>query len=260
MKDKRKEKIIIHQMGKVGLSTVYETIKSLNLNYAVYHLHWLSQDGIKRAFKYFKNTESGKVPMHIRRSSILQKYIDFNHDKLKIISITREPISRFISDFFQNIHYNYPSLITEGQLDNNIINKLLFEKFETLDLNNDYTLNWFDDEFLKSYNVDIYSYPFDKDLGYTIIKNNNIEILIIRMEDINKNLNIALKEFLNVGYDIMIINTNIGNEKEFAHNQNFLKTNLKIPKCILESILETKYFKHFYNDEAKQKVIEKWDI
>ena len=50
--------ILIYQMGKVGSATVHETLLHANLPHPIYHIHFLSYDGIKNAEKYFLNLKN----------------------------------------------------------------------------------------------------------------------------------------------------------------------------------------------------------
>ena len=115
-----------------------------------------------------------------------------------------------------------------------------------------------DVEFSKALDLNIYNYPFSKDLDYVIIKHGNIEILLLRMETMNDVLIDALKEFLDYGQDIKIMNTNIGEEKEFSIEQKFVKNNVKVDEKKLKEIYSSKYVSHFYSNEQIESFMQKW--
>ena len=48
MNQPQQEPLIIFQMGKVGSKTIHESLKALNLNISLYHLHILSEENIRR--------------------------------------------------------------------------------------------------------------------------------------------------------------------------------------------------------------------
>ncbi len=254
----KKDKVIIYQMGKVGSSTVYNTIKYMNTSYALYHIHWFSDIGIERAENYFKNSSSQKIPMHIRRSKILKRFINMKNENIKIISITREPVARLISDVFQNIHYYNHEFIDDELLNIKEIQKSIENQLKNFDIHSEYASTWFDVEFSKALDLNIYNYPFNKDIGYVIIKHRNIEILLLRMETMNDVLIDALKEFLDYAQDIKTMNTNIGEEKEFSIEQKFVKNNVKVDEKKLKEIYSSEYVSHFYSNEQVESFIQKW--
>lgn len=49
-----KTPILVYQMGKVGSSTIVNTLKSSNINNPVYHIHFLSSEGIYSIENYYK--------------------------------------------------------------------------------------------------------------------------------------------------------------------------------------------------------------
>jgi len=51
--------ILIYQMGKVGSTTILKSLKNAQIQNPVYHIHFLSSDGIRNAERYFK-TLKGK--------------------------------------------------------------------------------------------------------------------------------------------------------------------------------------------------------
>ncbi len=117
-RDMDKEKVLIYQMGKVGSSTVYETVKAMGLDCSISHIHFLSDSGISKAEYAFMNSKSKQIPMHLIRSKILKRHLNLKSDKIKIISLTRDPVSRIISDVFQNLKYFHPdSLMTNSSID-----------------------------------------------------------------------------------------------------------------------------------------------
>ncbi len=258
LNDRKKDKILIYQMGKVGSSTVYNTVKHMDTVYATYHLHWFSDPGIKKAEDYFKNLSSKKIPMHIQRSKMLKKLTDIKKDKIKVISITREPVGRLISDVFQNIHYYNPELVKMNDLHTKELFEETQKQLDNFDINSEYGTTWFDVELSKAFNINLYDYPFNQDDGYTIIKHENIEILLLQMETMNKVLKKALQEFLDYEQDIEILNTNIGEEKEFANEQSYVKENIDLDEKHLNKIYSSKYVQHFYSAKQIKSFVKKW--
>lgn len=260
IKNIHKEKIIIYQMGKVGSSTVYETVKNMNLDFSVNHIHFLSDDGILEAENFFRNSVSKKIPMHLHRSKLIKEYFNFKNEKIKFITLTREPIGRIISDVFQNLKYFYPDLIDGQQLKTEEIQQIVSSKLDISNVDSEFATNWFDNELIKALDIDIFEYAFDVEKGYSIIKNANIEILLLQMEGMNNILEEALQEFFNYKNSIKIQHTNIGDNKVFSNEQSWIKNNIQLNDEVLSAFYSTKYMKHFYSDQQIRKFKNKWKL
>ena len=141
---------IAYTMGKVGSITIEKAISQKVFYNKVFHVHFLSQPGLK-AHKEFNKTDSG----YKLAARFEAEWKNNKHKRLKVITLVREPVSRDISDLFEN-YYRY---IPEQKETGIILDKMLdqFKKFD-----HPYALEWFDKE-LKTYlGVDIYAYDFNK--------------------------------------------------------------------------------------------------
>jgi hypothetical protein len=252
-------KIYIFQMGKVGSSTVYKTLKHLKIKYKIFHIHFLSKNGIKTALDFFNNSKSGKIPMHIRRSSNIRNYFDLN-EKIKVISLVRDPVARVVSDEFQNLNYFNPGLELTSHQDVEIMKENILKKIKPSNNKNEFAINWFDCEFKPALDIDVYNYKFDHIKGFVIINENNVEVLIIQMEKINSHLNEALGIFLKDDYadKISIQNSNIGSKKRYSKRMREIKNSINFDKQSLDCIYNSKYMRHFYSTEDINLFKDKW--
>ena len=258
-RDIEKEKVLVYQMGKVGSSTVYETVKGMGLDCSISHIHFLSDSGISKAEHTFLNSKLKQIPMHLRRSKILKKYLNFKSDKIKIISLTRDPVSRIISDVFQNLKYFHSdSLLANASVDIEMVQKVISDRLLLSSAEEEFAANWFDVEFKEILDIDVYSEDFNKEQGYTIIRNKNIEILLLNMEDMNSILPNALQEFFNYNSKISLKHENIGDNKAYSYEQNIIKNQVSIDRNILSCFYSTKYMRHFYSDSKIQRFINRW--
>lgn len=252
--------IIIYQMGKVGSSTVLNSLKNVDLPNPVHHVHFLSHNGIKNAEKYFLRLKNPIIPHHIKLSKILRKKIDKTKDRRwKIITLIREPIGRDISDFFENVETQHPNLIDEnGNVKKSQAIEFLQKKFMNYDELTNYTCTWFDKELKIAFNIDIYAYPFNHRKGFTIIRNKNIEILILKLEDIDRSFNNGVKEFLNLNCYIKMLKANVAKDKKYSIAYKYVLKNIVIPKPVCIKIYSSKYANHFYSESMRSEFIKKW--
>lgn len=88
-------------MGKVGSSSIYESLSS-SLSHKPYHIHTLNPDRIRKQ-KDRQNSKNLKIENHLFDSeAVIKNYLNQNKH-LKIITLIREPISRNIAAYFQNL-------------------------------------------------------------------------------------------------------------------------------------------------------------
>ena len=105
---KHKPFLYIYTMGKVGSTSIFESLKSLSNTYNVLHFHRLSIQYLKEREAYIKkNVYNNKsFPRHVytdllwKPRWIRNKVLDATLDKLVITAI-REPIGRNISLFWK---------------------------------------------------------------------------------------------------------------------------------------------------------------
>lgn len=159
--------------------------------------------------------------------------------------VRSEPMSRDISDLFQNLS-NYKNRFGMSEID---IDQLIknFHKFDF-----EYTLEWFDKEFKNYLNIDVYENPFPHEKKYQIIKKGMTEILLMRTEDLSTLFYDAMKDFMGINFKKMI-DANVGKNKEYSKLYTTFKNSLPVTKNELDKRYNTKYTRHFYtNDEILQ--------
>lgn len=238
--------VFVYQPGKVGSVTIYRTL--LNEKIAVFQTHFFFH-----CMEFPKNggVEYGKMPnediaflvsMHRKRKN-----------PLKIIVSVREPIARAVANFMQTFSLEFVLGYPVGQgieaSAQNWIKKELTEDFE-------FTW-WFEEELKALTGIDIYRHPFDRERGYSWIKEDGIEILLLKMERMNDNVGI-IGEFVGKP-DIKLVNDNVGAAKQYQYIYEELKKRIKIPvELIKQQYQGNSRVDHFYTEEEKKAYMQKW--
>ena len=219
------EIILIYQTGKVGSSSVYRSIKKYNRN--VLHCHTL-RDVCEREddLSQLLNLKSGKI-----------------------ITLVRDPIARRISEMWQNItsweRYS-------AEVDFSEIEKYYFKKrFWVGDA------EWFDNQMKKYFKINIYEHPFNTEKGYTVIKQGNIEVLLLTLERLN-DLEEVIGNFLGIkGFKLS--RDNVGKEKLYRFALQAFKESFTISQEELEELYrKSDYMKHFYSEQEREEFYAKW--
>lgn len=267
-----KPPLLIYQMGKVGSSTIRQTLALSKIEMPIYHVHYLSKNRVetleKQRRKYFRTEKQDILKRPWLYQFLRKELIDkFDGQKWKIISLTRDPVARNLSSFFENLEFEQigennnfniksdyykidPIIVTANNLDE--LTPFFFER-----LNHNSPLVFFDSEIKTVFGIDIYSSEFPKSKGYKIYSGERADLLIIRLEDLNGCIHQALNEFLSLD-EINLVNTNIGGEKEYAGIYSKFKNYIVLPESYIDKMYRSKYMLHFYSEEEIRQLKTKW--
>ncbi|NVK53862.1 MAG: sulfotransferase family 2 domain-containing protein [Flavobacteriaceae bacterium] len=235
--------ILILTPGKVGSSTLYFNLKQ-QLNQPIFHIHRLSKKGIEKSKKDHMDSDRKSLPLHLIISEILSREININKDRIKIVTIIREPISRYVSSFFQNIEF-YKNSIEKSDLTIDINGSLgfLYSNFNEqicIDL-----ADWFRSEIEEPLNLNILD--IDTNSKY-YFGNYNSFFILLRLEDINSNWQHILFLLTGEKINIPMKNFNIGDKKYYSDSYNKVKKDLKIEPKVFDNITAHVFYKKFYSD------------
>lgn len=117
--------------------------------------------------------------------------------------------------------------------------------------------SWFEDEIETRLGINIFDYPFDKKCGYQIIKINNCEILLYRLESLD-----CLEEVFGKFLDIKgfkFIRENEAKYKWYNKSYQSFLANMTIPQEYINISYNSRYMKHFYTEEEILGFRRKWE-
>jgi len=251
--------ILVYQPGKVASSSVLISLMAVNA--MACNVHMLSD-----TFIYDLVPELSWEPDALELETI-KKCSEICIDKIKnaksikIITLVREPISRDFSSFMFHVDELYESgyLSQDADLADACAEGILKRATQNGKCLYGYQFEWFNKEIKDILGLDVYNYPFDKNLGYSIIKQDNIEVLIIKLEKLN-GLEHIISEFINVP-DFKLINTNEASKRVSKDLYKTIRETVKIPHSVVSMYYEDNpYMNHFYSDEEKSAFLKKWRI
>lgn len=254
--------VIIYQMGKVGSTTIHKALEAADLPFPIYKVHFLSDEGMAHGETFHQKTL--KVPWestpHIQTSRLLRDKISSDPSaRWQIITLVREPIGRELSEFFQYVHSLYPELLDEqGEIDKKRALRMLRTKFMFYKPESSYTARWFDMEIKQMFGIDVYDHPFDRKAGYTVIKQGNVELLTLRLEDLDDTFMPAVTPFLNVETPIPLARSNVRSEQKRGDAYREIIEDFKVRPAICERIYASKYATHFYSEAERAQFAQKW--
>jgi hypothetical protein len=224
--------ILVYQMGKVASSSVAHSLKN-HYSGVVLHAH------------YFNTKHKD---WRVRR---LYHWVMKGAGPLNVISLTREPIGRNVSGFFQifekitGVPYHKANFSLEE------LKTIFLKRFAK-----GQPSRWFDNHIMKNFGIDVYANPFPK-YGYATYKKKNIRLLVMRSE-LNDNMKVkAITDFLNLN-EFKLVNRNISAQKKYASAYEEFRRNVKLPLDYINIVCKSKYFNHFYDQDTINSVKQKW--
>lgn len=197
--------------------------------------------------------------------------LPFKNNKVKMILGVREPFLQLLSMIFemQSNFWDQEDYWRDGgdvqKIFDRVIDKEVRNKKadEYYDIEKEfarqtrYVEKHFDEAVKNFFHIDVYNYPFDCEKGYTIIKQENIELFIFQLEKLSR-LGNVLRDFLNIK-DFVLRSDNVASEKWYNKYYQEAKKNLKIDRDLFNEVYSNKFMRHFYSEKQIDKFREKWE-
>ncbi|MGB3492752.1 MAG: putative capsular polysaccharide synthesis family protein [Elainellaceae cyanobacterium] len=264
--DDEKELILVHQMGKVGSTSIYDSLKARSeFSSRVFHTHVLNPAGVPRGLSHLIKPERIQLHKNHFLDSLYLWNILSNPDRSskssekrwKIITLVREPIARNISAYFQNIRLEiaFPKSIEQGEIDEKELDQAI-EDFKALE-NHKSSLLWMDRQVKEVFGIDVYQEDFDHHRGYNLIRKDNVNLLVIKLEELKNNYKQAFRDLLGFE-DFQLKTSNVSDSKEYASIYEAFKDRIVFSQEYIELIYTSKLATHFYTPQEIEKFIAKW--
>ena len=172
--------------------------------------------------------------------------------RIHVVTLVREPVAHNISLFFQVFSQYTGVTIEESGYDVEEMIRIFLERYAYFR-----PLIWLDAELKTTLGIDVYQYPFPLDRGYTIISRNNIMLLVLKCELDDQSKAGAIKEFLGLE-DFEIVRSNVTSQKSHAKQYEEFKQRIIIPEPLLDELYESRFARHFYSDEERARLRAQW--
>ena len=264
--------ILVLQMGKVGSRSVQAGLEASVFDRPIYHPHFLSRERTaqteKTRKKFFRTERHGYLTRQWLNQFLLRTYAAHKENHTwKLITLTREPVGRNISAFFENLHvvpcetdgkfeissdyYQIDPMIVSVD-DTSKLAKLFFDRAR-----HDSPLRFFDREIKNIFGIDVFESGFSIEKGYEIYRAGRVELLVLRLEDLTECAGAALGEFLDID-DFRLINRNIGATKVYAPLYDPFKKDVVLDVAYVDRLFESDYMRTFYSAEEIRDARYKW--
>lgn len=236
----RRMPVIIHSMGKVGSSTVFESLKDEIPYDRLFQVHFLNQENLKKIKDEYTKTQSYRA-LKVLNSS--------RSRKVKIITLLRDPVARDLSALLQN--YNLIFGIEDVvKLSKQACLQWLKKQDHT------YPNRWFESEFSAFWGINIFDLPFERHKQYEIYSLEEIDLLVFKMEHLNEVFEEGIKEFLNI--NVAQKRENLSSQKKGSRLYQELRSEYVISGSQIDKIFKNDFMAHFYSDSEIDSFIKRW--
>jgi hypothetical protein len=262
--------LLLYQMGKVGSKSLQNSLEAIELDRPLFHVHFLMPERVRQSEKerrkYLGTGKEGLL-RHVWQYEYLLKQMAKGLDgrQWKIVTLTREPIGRNISAFFENLdvealddgHYHiqsdyYGFETVVGLEDVDKLAQFFFER-----LRHDSPLVFFDQELKRMFGVDVFASEFPKSKGYKIYRDKQADVLLVRVENLSECACDAFHEFLGIE-GFALTDANVASAKVYAPLYRRFRESVVLPEAYVEEMYASKYTQHFYSEGEIARFRAKW--
>ncbi len=120
------------------------------------------------------------------------------------------------------------------------------------------SFDYFNLNYKEPFDINIFDCSFDYKKGYTIIRKENIEVLIYRFENLPEIFPFAIEVYFGIS-GIELPRVNISSQKKYANTYEATKNNFYLEKNILDKIYSSEVVKKFYSDHEIDGFYKKWE-
>ncbi|MBA2409663.1 MAG: hypothetical protein H0V62_07800 [Gammaproteobacteria bacterium] len=252
---RRQQPVIIYQRGKVGSSSVFKSLKRSYTAGPVYHVHFIHEiereiEQICRQVNLTPRTyflRSG----HLEISRYLQKEIrrGLKGKKWKVISLVRDPLKQRISSFFQVIDMLVPDFQARhryGTLSIQELTDIFLDRYQQEGA----LADWFHQEMKPVFGIDVFGSEFPKSKGYEIYLGERADLLLIRLEDLDRCAGDAFGEFLGLSR-FELEDDNVASTKDYASAYEEFKRAAILPESYVDVVYGSMSARHFYTEDER---------
>lgn len=260
------EPVFVYQMGKVASTSIVKALSETDFGKRIYHTHFLTKEGIdffltlkQKTYGDWQNIPAPSryyIFQTIFLNQQLKKRNNNSKKKLKIITLVRDPIAINVSGFFHNQDLwlsDFSDEIVEDVEYHNKLKKRFIDEYP-----HEHPLTWFDRELKLVFGIDVFADSFPKSIGYKIYEGDSADVLLLKLESLDRCLSDAFKDFLNID-NFFLPKANTAREKVYSTLYKKFVANIQLPESYLKKMYNSKYIQHFYSESEINSFKAKWN-
>ena len=223
---------IVFTMGKVGSTATRRALTNAGL--LCFDLHSL------------RYSEPATVLRWHAQITALHDAGVMTANNVVFISLVREPVSRNLSGYFQNLSRRFPDRIPEAEE----AVKVFLEQYS-----HKIPENWFKREWIPHTGIDPYRQSFDLKEGYKIY-GEPVRAVIMRADLADQKKSKILSQIF--GQEIELKRDNVGSHKSYSKLYLEICNSGIIPEEYVQEQYSTNFAQHFWSGDEREALVAKW--
>ena len=242
--------VLVFQMGKVGSTAVYDSLRSAGLR-EVEQVHVLTRFDELEARVRTDFPAPRPTLREIDRGRELRRRLDAAPEEpWTVVSLVRDPVARNVSAFFQSVTELVPHAREAPDVDE------LVEAFGSLFPHDD-VLIWFPTQFVPVLGIDVFAVPFDHHAGYQRYESAHARAVVIRAEDLDASWSAATRELFGRSMP-RLPRSNQSADKWYAPLLPEFRRRLRLSDAYLDRMYDSTVARHFYRPEELARFRSRW--
>jgi hypothetical protein len=187
-------------------------------------------------------------PLHFYIGRLLYSYLKITSHRLKVITLVRDPIARYISAQFQVLDHDPIPSDDPGRAVQQL--QAVARK------GREFAFPWFEDEMDPLLEVNPLVEPFDKEAGYAILETSRADVLVLKLEQLSELIPGVLSSF--VERDLSVVEANRGEDSAYADYYQEVLDRFNLSEETCREIYSHGDVTHFYTSEEVDQFVRRW--
>ncbi len=245
--------MLLHQMGKVGSSSVRDTLRSMD-GVCVFQTHWCNERNLahRAGIVHEDRRISNRYGDRDHFGAMLHHRVIEPRGASKVITMVRDPIARNVSSYFQHLDEIWGVRKAHERIELDELLRGFHEVFE-----HDEPLTWFDTEIRDLFDIDVFASAFDRERRWSVLEADPWSVLVMRADLPDDGKQQAMQELL--GCPVPVLSrSNVGEDKGYASVYTAFKDRLELPSAYLDRFYDAPVTRHFFTDEEIDRLRRRW--
>lgn len=229
----------VYTPGKVATTTTHDALQSA-INEPVFNIRVGTPEGIATYVRTFQERFGQPLPTDEAAFDAARK--DNPLARLKLVTLTREPVAAAVSNWFYGFHRNHPGEDPNDWTVDEHREAIVDGGYAHRP---DYFTGWLGFECGALTGIDVYDTPFSPEQGYQTYTSDKADLLIIRAESLDRVFHEAFRSFGGIEVEALR-DKNVGDTSTYGPIYRDFKANPQLPAEFIAAQHDTPFARNFY--------------